>query len=409
MYRILGTDHYVWSQSTSSPSCSTKCAIHRSVLQGRIKEACQGHLRWCFDRDVFLAPKSWPLSSKVKNGPESPGDDPGLKSSTGALHILKLFEFSHVFVNEKVFIKDCLQACANLWLDALAEGRDAKSGLWYRARQTYVPWEHHDTEESERLSLSEYRLGDHIYIWIALKFVEQMTTQHLADHGSLSSISRRLNDLDLHYCDVRKIILRRFICQNRDTGTGDHLSSSKTSTQSDLNSTERPHSEETQATYAFVVAVRRSRLRDRILFYAKDTMIYDGMQWGFFENDIEIEGINVQGEVVRADVSLAWKQTIRAQGVHHESVWRTPLRYALAIAMASCGQTLDDSKDPAGLANTSWERLLQMVTPCGLFISKINRETKLPDTRMFLDNSRSPWETAAVLLRHRYKLLDFDS
>ncbi len=49
-----------------------------------------------------------------------------------------------------------------------------------------------------------------------------------------------------------------------------------------------------------------------MLFYAKATMVYDGIQWGFFEDDINIEGINAQGEVVKADVALAWKQTIRA-------------------------------------------------------------------------------------------------
>lgn len=68
---------------------------------------------------------------------------------------------------------------------------------------------------------------------------------------------------------------------------------------------------------------------------------------------------------MKADVALAWKQTIRAQGVHHESIWNKPLRYALAIAIASCDQTLDDSRHPAELAQTSWERLLKMVTISG--------------------------------------------
>jgi len=85
-----------------------------------------------------------------------------LKSSTGSLHILNLFEFSLVLVfdNDELLIVDCLEKCANMWLDALAEGRDAKSGLWYITRQTYVPWENYDYEEPERLSISEYRLGD---------------------------------------------------------------------------------------------------------------------------------------------------------------------------------------------------------------------------------------------------------
>lgn len=192
MYRILGTVDYGWTESTSSSSSSTTSALHRSVLQGRIKEACQGHLRSCFDRDVFLAPKSRPFSGKVENGLESPEDDPRLKSSTGSLHMLKLFEFSLVFGNDKLLIVDCLQKCANMWLDALTEGRDAKSDLWYITRQIYVLWEDYDYEELERLSLSEYRLGDLIYIWKALMLVKKMTMPSLTDHDSLSSIAKRL-------------------------------------------------------------------------------------------------------------------------------------------------------------------------------------------------------------------------
>ncbi len=202
---------------------------------------------------------------------------PVLKSSTGSLHILKLFEFSLVFDNDELLIVDCPQKCANMWLDALAEGRDAKSGLWYITRQTYVPWEKYDYEESERLSLPEYRLGDLIYIWKALMFVKKMTTPSLTDHDSLSSIAKRLKDLDLHHGDIRKILLRRFICQNRDTRTSDYLSSSETLSQSDQKSNGRPDPEERQPTDAFVVAVRRSRVRDRMLFYAKDTMVNDGI------------------------------------------------------------------------------------------------------------------------------------
>ncbi len=131
-----------------------------------------------------------------------------------------------------------------MWPDALAEGRDAKSGLWYITRQTYVPRENYDYEESERLSLSEYRLGDLIYIWKALMFVKKMTTPSLTDHDSLSSTAKRLKDLDLHHGDTRKIILRRFIFQSRDTRTSDYLSSSETLSQSDQKSNGRPDPEE---------------------------------------------------------------------------------------------------------------------------------------------------------------------
>ncbi len=39
-------------------------------------------------------------------------------------------------------------------------------------------------------------------------------------------------------------------------------------------------------------------------------MVYEGLEWGFFDNDLDTEGLNAQHKVVKADVSLAWKQTI---------------------------------------------------------------------------------------------------
>lgn len=95
----------------NSPSI---CAIHKSVLQSRIKEACQGCLRWCFNRDVFLAQRSWPPSETVNNGLKSQEDDPDLKSFTGSLNLLKVYEFSQVTADDKVLVRDYLQACANM-------------------------------------------------------------------------------------------------------------------------------------------------------------------------------------------------------------------------------------------------------------------------------------------------------
>ncbi len=75
-------------------------------------------------------------------------------------------------------------------------------------------------------------------------FVKKMTTPSLTDHDSLSSIAKRLKDLDLHHGDIQKIIVLRFICQNRDTRTSDYLSSSKTLSQSDQKSNGRRDPEE---------------------------------------------------------------------------------------------------------------------------------------------------------------------
>ena len=408
MYQVLGTNECVSFQPMSSCTPSTPSDSDRLALQGRIKEACQGHLRWCFDKDVFLAKKSLPVSENAESKIDSLEDDPGLKSFNGSFHLLKLFEFSRIFEEDKTLIEECLQACVSMWLDALVLGRDAKSGLWYRSRETYVPWEGYEYEESEKLSLPEYRLGDLIYVWKALLSVEQMSRKFVVNQGLLKRILQRLNDLTLQHQEVRKLILQRFVCQNLNVRRNDHLSPATILTPSDQISKKRPNSEAEQIAYEFVIALRRSRMRDRILFYAKDTLVYEGFEWGFFRNDLEIEAINTRNEIVKADVSHAWEQTVRAQSSHLEVIWKTPLRYALAIAMASCGQSLDNSRESAELAKISWEGLLKIVTPCGLLPSKINWESKLPDTTAFLDGSSSPYEILTILLRHLFKQSDLN-
>ena len=406
MYQILGVDDYVVFSTTSSPSSSTTpSAIGRMSLQSRIKKVCQSHLRWCFDKDVFFVKKSWPIS-KNSNNVDGLDDDPGSKSFTGSLHLLKLFEFSLIFHDDNVFIEELLQACAHSWLDVLDSGRDMKSNLWYRTKKTYVPWEGQKYEESEMLNLPEYRLGELIYIWKALMSVEQMTRRFATNPDLLSSILQRIDDLRLQHYEVRKLILLRFLCLNPDTERNDHPSSPSDLSQRDENSNAKPNLEADQNSYRLIVAVRRSRVRDRILFYAKDTMVYEGFEWGFFENDLELGMLNPQNEVVKPDVALAWKRTLDAQRIHKEIFWKKSQRYALAISMASCGQSLDDLRDPADLANISCERLLGVVTSCGLLTSKVHWESKVADTSRFLDDPRSTWEISTVLLRHRFKLLN---
>ena len=114
MYRILGVDPYVCFKSTSSTTSSTTLTEERMALQGRIKEVCQGHLRWCFDGEIFLPKKSWPISKDAKKDIDSLQADHGLRSFNGSLHLLKFFKFSSTFDEEGIFIEDCLWACANL-------------------------------------------------------------------------------------------------------------------------------------------------------------------------------------------------------------------------------------------------------------------------------------------------------
>ena len=61
-----------------------------SLLEKRIRQACKGHLRWCFikDKDVFLASHSWPLVEESEFNVESDRSLLCERAFVGSLQIL---------------------------------------------------------------------------------------------------------------------------------------------------------------------------------------------------------------------------------------------------------------------------------------------------------------------------------
>lgn len=105
-------------------------------------------------------------------------DKPSAKFFVGSLQMLKQFEFSRVFEGEAKLVKGCLQVVANSWLDALDAERDEKSGLWYKdTRKTYIAWGGRREQGSGWLHFPDYRLGDLIYTWKALRSLEALSCQ----------------------------------------------------------------------------------------------------------------------------------------------------------------------------------------------------------------------------------------
>ena len=371
-------------------------------LQGQMKEACAGHLRWCFDKNVFLARQSWPASPMIGSNTSEPDYKPSAKFFVGSLQMLKLFEFARVFTEEAKLVKECLQMGTTLWLEALDTERDEKSRLWYKdTRKTYVAWGGRREQGSEWIHLPEYRLGDLVYTWKALKSLEAMSRQFGDGKIDLLDIVRTLEKSKLRAHDVRETILQRFIYQPRDA-LPDERSVANPHKQRDP---EQVMVKTKPAPVSFAIAVRRSRDRDRRLFHAKDAMLHDGIEWNFFKNDISIEAYSAMNEPSPVDVQLSWQNTMEAQGIDNETIWRKPLRYALAIIMANHGISLDNSKFPDELAKLSWETLPRCVMPYGLFANELNRDTKLPQSLGYwpYHDLRQTWEVATLMLGRRFR------
>ncbi len=392
MYQLLENDEHIRLPAPTDHN-ATKPDPGTRILQERIKEVCEGHLRWCFEDDVILADQSWPLST-VKEGSDQSDNKFSQKYFVGSLQMLKLFDFSKIFKERRWIVRQCLRKGAELWLEALTKTRDAKSELWYKATKlAYVAWEGHRGEGSEWLGLPEYRLRDLIYTWKALKCLEEM--MYDSEDAFASKIMGTLEDSKLRHTHVRKIILHHFIYQDLEVEA--HHAFDQSSWRDGDNSSEN--------TGAFAVAVRRTREKDRLLFHAKDAMLHDGLEWGFFEDNLDLEVLNSKNVLTHADVRLSWENTLRAQGVDREAIWEKPLRYALAITMADYA-SLDSSMNREELERLSWERLLVSVTPYGLFANQIEWDTKRPILSYFDCSESNPWEIPNLLLRKRFEILD---
>ena len=403
MYQVVKKDEYV-SPYVKSQTRDDDASIFNE-LQGQIKEACVGHLRWCFDQNIFLARQSWPAPPITGSGSRESDYKASGKFFVGSLQMLKLFEFSRVFTEETKLVKECLQMGTTLWLEALDAERDERSRLWYKdTRRTYITWGGRRGQGSEWINLPEYRLGDLIYIWKALKSLEAMSRQLKHEKDNPLDIVRTLESRKLRAHDVRKTILQRFIYQPQDAV----LNKRSVANPHNQRDPEQDTAKTKPAPISFAIAVRRSRDRDRRLYYAKDAMLREGIEWNFFKNDISIEAYSAMNEPRPVDVQLSWKNTMEAQGIENETIWRKPLRYALAIIMANHHISLDTSKTPNQLAKLSWERLPRCVLPHGLFANELDRDTKLPrNFRFWYDDDipQSPWatwEVATLMLGRRF-------
>ena len=385
MYRILDIEDHIHLTPVSSVLQDNSPTLAKLALQARIKDACEGHLRWCFEK-AFLTSQSWP--TPTFNGDDViPDDRTGEEAFVGSLQMLKLFEFARTSKEESSLVNECLVKGSEIWLDALNAKQDDKSKLWYTDTKTEYLEVGLDGGP-ERLPLPDYRLGDLIYIWKALKSLEDLVGKS-DDESFRSNILEKLNEYKLRHQDVRRTVLHHFLYQPPDARP----------TQTSLVQERRPDAS------SFIIAVRRSRTRDRAQFTTKDTMLYDGYEWGFFRNDLDIEVLSKNKETVKANVELSWKNTLKAQGDdYREEIWEKLLRYALAIIWAKLG-SLDSSKTPEDLQRVSRKRLIDCVLPYGLFAERRDYDTELPDSLPLDGVERSAWEIPTLLSRQRFESL----
>lgn len=367
---------------TSCPDCKRIQKIVRSTCR-KIWETCTGHLFWVFfntqPTNEQFSPHYW-VSGKPITGWE---EDNWLTSRTLAdtpFHIIKVWTFKQAMVDAKnenqSLSEDDLMAKFNQSvmkrtieperiLEKLKSELPARIKPWIRTldnadkRGTHAfsrPTKLSDEEKGDR-----FHLADHVWIYKALKAVEDLGLQSelmLSDREK----DRVMPEIDkqsgkdesaniyrwYHFSsgELQKAVWKRF-------------------------ATENPVSKQR------MLATSRTSSETRFLFHSKDTALF---YWDdFFTQADEGSRKHETRDKKRGEDSWrhkvdTWRNTVDCQVKHEESQswdWEKPLRYALAL-MAGYRRRKINSLSTDDLMRKATNLLFSISSPSGIFAGRLD-------------------------------------
>ncbi|KAF4533884.1 Mg2+ transporter zinc transport protein [Lasiodiplodia theobromae] len=323
------------------------------VMQ-RIRVTCKGHLKWvfekaergetgCFETHYWATGKSISGSTTA-----SVSSKLGAKLLTDTpFQVIKAAEFTKTFRDNS--FRDNVRECVGPWIKSLEALDRRKCFAFARPTSAFT---------------GEYRLDDHVWIWKALRSIEDLgfgsllkpqTVRARRKKTTRRSVGRRPDRAedneegprpprDFSSAEAQRQIIRRFTTDNP------------------VFMNQR------------MLAVSRSAGESRFLFFSRDTALFHDMNSAFFE-------------VAAADSSrgqnriAAWDRTIEVQRYHEENQdagWDNPLRYALAIIMGKKGHAINQ-RSAEDMCNVATTVLLRSSSPSGLFAGQLDEVTKEPD------------------------------
>lgn len=324
-------------------------------IRSRIYDTCKGHLQWVseLNHDEAFASNFW-VDGKVIIEQDLGTDIPPDSPANMPTHILKVTEFLKVFKEQKelIYVSEWLPSFVKSWVQTLIKTKNHIATTWRHL--------------SDSQNIATYRLSDHVWIWKALQSIEDLITKVEEDdpspHSSLQKILELRtslpdgkkrgdgNELKLEFTagELRKQILRRFTIEN-------DISKKR------------------------MLGITRSARETRYLFHSRDTVLYYGIKWDFFRDDVQ-------------SVSELWDLLVKSQPLHDEGNdelrWDNPLRYALAVLMGMEGHQLDKNYIASDMTSHAKRVLLNSSSENGLFPGQIDETTKEPalfDRELFRD------------------------
>ncbi|KAL9105665.1 MAG: hypothetical protein Q9227_009214 [Pyrenula ochraceoflavens] len=336
-------------------------------LRARIHETCKGHLRWVFGLNAARADSHAPGigndASEVRidaqarasnfwvdgtvivqvsdNSTELPSDSP----TNMPLQILKVTEYLKVFMSQEDFdlVSLPLSELVRSWVKVLASTKNHLTTTWQ-----HLP---------DSADITTYRLSDHVWIWRALQSIERL----IKDLEALNSSSLNTSTKTL-------LTLRDCFFNGQRKGDGDSERLSFTVEELRRQVLKR-FTLENEVNKKRMLSVTRSARETRFLFHSRDTVLYYGMDWGFFEDDSQ-------------STSELWLWLAESQALHDEGndemLWDNPLRYALAGLMGVKGHQLDRNHSAPHMITYARQILLNCSSANGLFPGQIDETTKEP-------------------------------
>lgn len=261
-----------------------------------------------------------------------------------AFQILKVMEFTNAFNDDEDGESSLVGEIISQW------GRGWVRWLERSDRRESLSWYHKEDQ-----GLKVFRLDDHIWIWRALKAMED---KRLGVWAILCGRAQRIDKGSSTDYDTPEVdeMLR---CRR------------KLASQAVQQEVLKNFTAEHEILRKRMVALTRSPRDTRFLLHARDTALLYGQDMGFFTQETSI--------------LEAWKNTIDVQRFHennHEAQWDNALRYALAIMLGIRGHQINN-KEPGHTVRAATEVLLRSSGENGLFPGKLDITTKGPLQKVF--------------------------
>lgn len=299
------------------------------LMCNRISSTCEGHLRWLLESaqtgSVFSA-NYWATGHEIPYSHSLKALSASSLTDT-PFQIIKVADYVKTFkgypISSKVQFQEQFTAIAKTW----------KAGLTEQNRRRYFAFPRPGTQK--------YRLSDHLWIWQALQSTMQLGIGDELETKETNKAKQREKKLNTRAllttksipAELQGEVLKRFTTENT-------------------------------ASRKRMIAVSRTVAETRFLFHSRDSALFYPTFQAFFNKGTAL-----------------WNATIESQKFHDEnddSDWDNPLRYAVALMMAS--RSLQINHKSAEVMFTEARKvLLASSSPNGLFPGQINNVTKEPE------------------------------